>query len=131
MSGCHVQPEQMFNLIFGYKDRYAEKIDWTMAGASETKSTTAVPAGEIWILNSLSIRNINGAATNFTVFLAVAAVEYVTCAWASGYVAYQTLYWNGSIVLKEGDNVRFLVTAAAAGENIEARIWGYKMKLSQ
>lgn len=131
MNGCHVKPEQFFNLIFGYYDRYAQDVSWILTAASGSKFSTPVPAGEVWVINTASMRNMTGAATDFNIRLYLGASMGPTIAQASGVAQYVPMYWNGQIVLKEGDKVYFGVDSGAIGESIWAHVWGYKMKLSQ
>lgn len=58
--GCHVKAEQFFNLIWGYNDYYRElDSDLNAAAGQNLKTLSAVPTGEIWVVQHVVGYNDN------------------------------------------------------------------------
>jgi hypothetical protein len=130
MGGCHVKPEQIFNLIFGYSDHYAE---WTrdnnMPAGFKRETGLVVPAGEIWVLNNVGAQNQQRAG-DITLGINDGTNNYsLTRGTASGGAG--PVSWNGQLVLPAGWSVSWDFNNTVLNDDC---IWwavGYKMVLSQ
>jgi hypothetical protein len=130
MNGCHIKPEQFFNLIFGYNAIYAESGSDLNPGAGTVVQTmSAVPAGEIWILQQVSLRNTARGARM------IAHVYNGTTEWdlidqTTGAAGVRAI-WTGAVVMQAGDYIRLAFYATTAGDDLYWQARGYKMKVSQ
>lgn len=115
------------NTLWGYKARYAEeKIDED-ATFFTYQDTTPVPEGELWVVNSMHIKNAT-----------------TTCDWISAIgrtdagAAHPLLYqlnpvagveytWQGDHVMAEGDFIRAYYYNCTTGDDVYLSVWGYKM----
>lgn len=131
MNGCRLKPEQIFNFIFGYNDRYSEDVNATSTGAAGTYAYgTAVPADEVWVVESISFYHNDGAARRGV----IGVYDGTRYAWfvdQASLAALTYLPWTGRVTLKAGDKVALYVAALANGKHIVGVAWGYKMKLTQ
>jgi len=131
MPGCHVQPEQMFNLIWGYNAPYAERVSNLNAGAGANFLLgTIVPTGEVWVACSLTAYDANNNPTAITLGLFDNVGSYDLTRRAGPGVNV-TIEWNGLAVASAGGKFYAYITGCVAGDDIYLDIVGYKMKLSQ
>lgn len=129
--GCHVKPEQMFNLIFSYYDQYLELLETDDAPAGAfALSGTAVPADEVWVVRFVTARNKITNPSQIRIGILEGATLYPFVeAVAPGANIFVEL--NGMLVLKEADKVRARFGGCVLGDDLEVNISGYKMKLTQ
>ena len=131
VAGCHIKPEQFFNLIFGYNDTLHDKKTVTSTGTSATMDSSAVPAGEIWIVRQVSGGSGSRQATLLdcqiyeaaTTLHGLGAVQPVGTSW--------TLCRETEVILKATDQIRGIFYGVANGDSVSMTIHGYKMKVSQ
>ena len=118
------------NKLFGFNDRYAETVSNLDPGAGAiTLDTTAVPAGEVWIVQCVEAyndaRGVRMLAVLRTSTTSEASVFDITTTVAGG-----RAIANGQWVLKAGDCVRFYFLTTTAGDDLYGHLWGYKMKVA-
>ena len=131
VAGCHIKPEQFFNLIFGYNDRYAQQVSNLNASAgSNYLFGTTVPAGEIWVVGTMAASNVNTISSGISVGVYDGATYYTLTAKKSPAAA-EWVPWSGIMVLKEGDRLFAWFGACAAGDDLFFNANGYKMKVAQ
>ena len=131
MNGCHIKPEQFFNLIFGYYDRYwLHTYNENATAGTNIQDSGVVPAGEVWIITAVRAVNDNTNVTAIEFFLRSATAYVALYRRFSPGVAADVL-WAGSVCLKAGDYVRVIFYGCTLNDNITSDIIGYKMKLSQ
>ena len=128
--GCHVKPEQFFNLIFGYNDKYWEAGSNLNTPAGIVVVTlTPVPAGEAWVLTAANCENASAARA---MCIDVGdGTNYITLVDATGSGYRKGIQWAGNVVMKEGDRVRFVFFDTVLNEDTYWKAMGYKMKLVQ
>jgi len=127
---CHIKPEQFFNLIFGYYDRYFEALSDLNPGAgTNIKEFSTVPSGEVWIVNNINARNDARAVS--IMFDAYNGTNSARIKRETSGGAGVDVIWNGTLVLKAGDRARVWFFTTTAGDDLRWEIWGYKMKISQ
>ena len=117
------------NKLFGYNARYSESgSDLAAAGGNVNKYGTAVPAGEIWVLQAIYATD---ATTAIAVQLGVnSGAGFQILKRQLEAAAADDIFWTGELVLSEGDYCRVQFLATVAGDDLYWRFWGYKMKIS-
>ncbi len=130
VAGCHIKPEQFFNLIFGYNNIYEARVDTTTTSAGDNRwAPDVVPAGEVWIITSFQGWNATTAtgtlhcgkwdATNQNI---VKDTRY--------YTPTRIIDWQGNLVLKAGWYPYIMWSACALNDRRIGYIVGYKMKVA-
>jgi hypothetical protein len=118
------------NLLIGYNAIWDEDLGGTAAGASYTKSSSAIPAGELWILQACSIVNNTRAVTAATVYIYRASGSYVMLDDTRPCAQYVPTLFAGQAVLRTGDVVTVAMAGTQANDVILAGLVGYKMKVN-
>ena len=131
MNGCHIKPEQFFNLIFGYYDRYWER-QYTLSATAGTNflAGTAVPAGEIWVVTSLRGVDVNTSPSSLTLQAYDGTTTIVLARKLSPGINTDVI-WSGQAFLKAGDYIQARFDGCTLNDDIYLDIMGYKMKLVQ
>jgi len=131
MAGCHVKPEQMFNLIFGYNDRVT---DYAVKDSSATgfldQVFPVVGPDVIYVVQAIWCQPRESATA--VAYMGIKDGTNPHWIGASGVLAqYEPYTVTGQFVLKQGDQV--LVSVMSGGDTKEFWMgyWGYKMKLVQ
>ena len=131
MNGCHIKPEQFFNLIFGYYDRYSEQTSKTSTGEATTWAySSAVPSGEVWVIEAVECYHDDPTARKSTI-RAYDGTYYIIFAINIALGQYVNLIWSGRVTLKAGDKIAIGVDSLTTGKGVIGQIWGHKMKLAQ
>uniref|UniRef100_A0A6M3XVP8 Uncharacterized protein n=1 Tax=viral metagenome TaxID=1070528 RepID=A0A6M3XVP8_9ZZZZ len=118
------------NIPFGYNDRLFDRGEVIGVPAGHWYFFSGpVPPGEIWVVHSLSAVNWNNPKT-----IEMGVGDGAT--WHRLNQETQTamadfIYWNGLVLLKQGDQVRIIILDCTLNDNVEASVWGYKMKVTQ
>jgi len=117
-------------LVFGYYDQWVEDLGGVKAGAGTYEQDSGhVPAGEIWVLQLLSLAN--WTAVRGGVFLQLmGSVDYSSLAYHAGPAQYVPVIGRGPVVLGDGDYVKVRQLSCVNADVISAAVWGYKMKVS-
>lgn len=130
MTGCHVPPDQQWNLIFGYNNVYREVgQDLNPDAGTIAKSLGVVPAGQIWVVQNFGVSNEMRALTHLlniwdgtNYYPLLEATQSGTGYWVC---------WNGAVVLYPGECLRVFFRSTVAGDNLYWSARGYKMVLTQ
>ena len=130
MYGCHIQPEQMFNLIFGYNGTYIDqKSNLNASEGPNWLYGNVVPVGEVWVITVMRGINLNrtteillGSYDGTTISAVQDCVQPSTSA---------SVVWSGMMVLPAGYRTIAGFVSCQAGDDIYFDIHGYKMKVSQ
>lgn len=130
MPGCHVQPDQQWNLIFGYNAGYYELFTDTSAPAGTVlKYGTVVPAGQAWVVQAIAGCNVNRQAN---VQLDVYdGASYVILADVLTPAANRWGTWTGSFVMGPGAKFCVIFLGTTLNDDLYWAAGGYKMKLTQ
>lgn len=118
------------NLVWGYYDRLVEQV--TIADASAGNNLlyhTIVPAGYLWIVRGVNVRDTPTAALCFCVIYDGATAYYI---YEYGTLVASTfrLFSPGEIVLKPGDRILSDFYGCALHDVLVSVLWGYKMKVA-
>jgi hypothetical protein len=117
--------------LWTYDDRWVEDFGGTKSGdGSYTESSTAVPAGEVWVLEHAFCINDTGARGAILIYATMSAVD---CRLVQNGAPAQAelVTWTGRVTLKEGDVVKMIQYTCLNGDVISAAVCGYKMKVPQ
>lgn len=117
------------NLLWGYHDRYTEKIiDQNLSGGTNTIYGAEVPSGEIWRVTFISGYTVSASIT----WLFLGANDGTYNHWGVAQASPASYQWYLSqvdIPMKEGDSIAAQVLAATAGDDLAMQAWGYKMDI--
>jgi len=117
-------------LLFGYTDRWTHVLSETKSGDGQySKSSTAVPAGYVYIIQIAWIKNETGAR-GAMYFRPYNGSDYLPVAGVVAPLQNQIATLYGPIVLKEGDFLNLAQDSCLNGDQIMAGVWGYKMKVA-
>lgn len=117
------------NLLWGYYDRYFEAVSDTEAAVNDTLSTTAVPAGYVYVVNFISAFNNTNAFTRLLVIPWAGASVGPHLIYETNPAAVVPNLWEGAVVLKEDDYIKAEFEGNTLNDDIFLRVWGYKMKI--
>lgn len=118
------------NLLWGYNDVVSEQVDDSNLPAGNQNLTGAtVPAGEVWVITSLSI--YFSSATISQILIAQVVDGNTVPLYANGSPSTTTWYAaTGSFVLGPGDNLYGRFYGCTAGDTGQFRYAGYKMDIA-
>lgn len=121
---------QKLGLVWSYHDRYADTdTESNVADGDYGISLPAVPSGEIWVVNGISLDFWGGNVTMLRIVLLLGAVP-VFLAVEDSPVASVPLCWTGSVVLKASDAVRGQFFGCTSTPSLRVSASGYIMKVS-
>lgn len=118
-------------ILWGFMDRLVDNFDTTIGGANVNIYSSAVPTGYIWIIQCISVRNASAGPTNYTMFMRANGSQASFFHDEQGLAQWRAAIYNGEFVLKAADDIGVNVVGGAAGNNIQARLWGYTMKVNE
>ena len=118
-------------LLIGYSEKYDERKSNTSAAAGTNSLVgTAVPAGEVWVVQGLGAVNINTACSKIHIRVDNGSTYCILVEDASP-VAGNSVLWSGSILLAEGDKVTATFYTCVLNDDIYLDIWGFKMSITE
>jgi len=119
------------SLVFGYSERLYEDLGGTQSGAGDYgKHSTAVPAGEIHIVQAITIRNETGARGRAQIHTR-ANGTFILLASLVTPVRYEPVEFAGPLCLAEGDQIYVIQYSCLDSDGIVSGLWGYKMKIAE
>jgi len=131
MGGCHVQPEQMFDLIWGYHDTLHVLATANAAGTSVTISFAAVPSDEVWWIQYITYQDTLRQSTPMVAAVMEAGANQMDVAVAVPPGTSWTSFIKSDIVIKNPAFMRVFGYACVNLDPCKAWLHGYKMKLTQ
>lgn len=121
---------QKLSLLWGYTDRFAENLGGTKSGAGTyNKFTTAVPAGEVWIIEAVEAHNNTTNPSFVALYIYDGTTTFVLKVVSTPGIGVPTLV-TGRWTLKAGDKVGFDVGGCVDSDAIAGFAWGYKMDVA-
>jgi len=117
------------NTLWGFAEEWDEDLGGTATGATYEESSSAVPAGEVWVLQACSIRNNTRAMTGVSIDISRGSGASVFLAYAANVAQFAPLLAGGMYALVTGDLVNLYAGATQAGDVIKAGVVGYKMAI--
>lgn len=121
---------QKLPLLWGYSDRWFERVSDTDATAgTNTLDTAAVPAGYVYVVQGIATLNLSTVVTHRQ-GLRPGTYDMILQR-TTGVGAGVTLpLFPVGIALKEGDTVRARFYGCTAGDDIHLSVVGYKMAIA-
>ena len=117
-------------LVFGYTDRLYQSLGLASAPAgANILSTSLVPAGEVWRLETISAADSNNSPTYMLFVIRGTGVWYPVY---KNSIPLGGVYdiWTGLLTLKEGDYVSLYFYGVTLNDNLVGYVSGYKMKVN-
>lgn len=115
--------------VWGYSEIYGEEIEDVDADAGTNQLLgSEVPPGEVWIVQAAQARDRDHIPTTITVQGHV-NLQFMVLRQEATPAAAAWVYWTGLLTLSYGDRVQADIAGCTAGDHIEFRACGYKMKL--
>jgi len=117
------------NIVLGYNDRVFEAInDEDVPAGNRTLQMDVVTSGYVYFIQSITMRNDN-SGVNQTKAVATAGDVMIIdrISPASAGLWYPLLV--PGLVLKEGDTVECTFYGCTVGDDLHAKIWGYRMQV--
>ena len=116
---------------FGFYDVYAESVSNTsLPAGSSSVSLSAVPAGEVWVINSINAIYISSSITGMWIECRKNSINIVLSQ-PSTIASGKYFSYTGNCVLKTGDKIFVAVTGATLNDHLTVVAEGYKMKVTQ
>lgn len=117
-------------LLFGFTDTWQDTAYVASAGAGTyTKQYGPVPAGEVWVLNTVLAIDIASDASSVRFGVGVAALG-TAFGWVNSPGVGVAVTWVGSIPIKEGDSLWVQIFGVIAEDNLSTSVVGYKMDVA-
>ena len=120
---------QKQGMLWGYHDQWDENLGGISDVANYKKGTSAIPANEVWVLQGISVRNNTRTITNCTVYLMLSTGALVVMGDLRPAPRYQPCFATGQFVMRTGDVAWVEATGGGSGDDIQAGVVGYKMRL--
>jgi len=118
------------NLLWGYNALLDVNLGGTATGTSYSKSTSAIPSGEIWIVQGASLRNQTRNVTAATIYAYRASGAYLVLADKRPLTQCDAAYFVGATPFMTGDVIYVAMAGTVSGDEIWANVAGYKMKVN-
>jgi len=113
--------------LFSFDVAISEKRTAAISAAGGFIATIAVPAGKIWLLTTIVVKDITSATTShgYTVFDTVDLIEFYreTSAFGAGVGS----YWGGQLYMNAGDKVYVYLSGGLVGDSCQIHYTGYQM----
>ena len=113
-----------------YRSSYFEDLGGTATGTYWDKHSTAVPAGYVYVVSALSLRNEARASGRTEFLLYNDAGQCIHLAWSTSLAQYQPLIWAGNAILSEGWKIRVTMATIQSGDEISGGLAGYKVAIA-
>ena len=116
-------------MLWGYYDRWYEDLSFTMTAAADSKNSTPVPEGYVYVAQAIQVRNMTRDGTTHQITLLTGTADQAIIAFATLMAKEVPTVWNGGVPLKKDDYVNVGVALGAVDDVVQAAVWGYKMRL--
>lgn len=121
---------QKLQLLWGYTDRWAERVSTTAAVAGQNELlSAAVPAGYVYVVQAVSLVNLNNAVTSAVISITTGSA-YPVLTEAAPVAAGIFTKWTGAATLAAGDKVYSRLQGCTLDDDLYLDILGYKMKIN-
>lgn len=118
-------------VVWGYADRLKLDLSETSTGGgSTTVTSTAVPAGYVYNVQTLFVWHDDPVA-RYTVFYFKVGAALTRIAFHAALPQYQFLEPLGGLIMKEGDQLQAICVSLANTERVYLTAFGYKMAVAE
>lgn len=118
-------------LRLGYSGDKTETVTQKATAGTNILVGTAVPAGEIWIVQSVSAFNGTSATTRVALYASINGNDVALAQAGAGVAALINTIWTGSIVLSEGDTVRAALAGCTLNDDIYLNYHAVRVDIDQ
>ena len=118
-------------VVWGYSAIWDENLGGVATGAVYSQGTSAIPATEVRVLQSFSIRNTSGSSTNVTIYISRASGSYVVLLYQAAVAANVPVYVNGAFLMGAGDLIAGYLDGLQVNDVIQIGLTGYKMAIAE
>ena len=117
------------NVVLGYDDRVFEAInDEDVPAGNRTLQMDVVESGYVYFIQSITMRNDNSSVNQTKAVATAGDVMIIDRISPAGAALWYPLLVP-DLVLKEGDTVECTFYGCTVGDDLHAKIWGYKMQV--
>ena len=113
--------------LFSYKAQVLIHATMTATAATMILTTDPVPSGEVWVITSASVRNVDRAVPAGDIGIKLAGDTYYWLISGSTTGASFYISFSGHMYLEAGNRVAFYVTGCTVDDTLEMSVNGYKM----
>jgi hypothetical protein len=118
-------------LLLGYSAIISKALsNLSAAAGTNYLSSTAVPAGEIWVITTASMLNATTAFTQATIIVSISGNNQYFQSKASP-IQNEKVIWNGQAILKEGDTVVGAFDGCTLNDDLYLQFAGYRVDIDQ
>lgn len=118
-------------LVWGYYNRWLNDLSGTKDGDGVYDApTTAVPAGSVYVLECISIRNKTRAPSKIEASIVSGGETYVIAVDTTP-AQWIPLVYSSRLTLKEGDQIAISVEGCLDNDVLVGAAWGYEMKIAE
>lgn len=118
-------------LLLGYSGDQTEQIsDLNADEGTDTLASAAVPAGEIWIVEAVSARNLTKAEIRLLSYVVANGVDVVLQEHTTT-IAAEFAVWSGAVTLSEGDTVNAIFYDCDAGDDLYLQYHARRIDIDQ
>lgn len=115
----------------GYSGDKSEQVYEGSADAgTNTLYGSVVPAGEIWVVETISAQDFNSAVTKITLFANVNGLT-IPLKDQRTLLAAQPIFWSGAITLSEGDKIFVIFNDVTLNDDIYLRYHARRIDIDQ
>lgn len=118
-------------MLWGYSDRWGEDIGGVKSGdGTYSKYTVAVPAGYVYVVQIITLRNMSGARSTIAFYLRDSVTDLIILRYPAP-AQHELITLQAAFVLKEGDQIKVTQDLCLNGDGLQGLVWGYKMKVAE
>lgn len=119
------------SLLWGYSDRWAERVENTnLSAGTQTIQSAVVTTGYVYVLSFVAYRTVSASCTTMILQAHDGSQQYE---WEAQTPPATAKWYNvaGAIPLRAGDRVQLTGANFTAGDDLYLSLFGYKMQVDQ
>ena len=113
--------------LFSFQGVLAVQTHGNPSGADGYIASPAVPAGQVWVVTAVTVRDLTRALTAIRFDAYHDGGDYVFGAVSRAIAASEPVPWSGHVYLDAGDAILGYMTGCQAGDNCQIWCVGYRM----
>ena len=118
-------------LRLGYSsDQSEQKSDTSATAGTNILTSTAVPAGEIWIIEGISARDVDNVPSKILLVATVNGIS-ITLEDQQTVAAAEFVTWSGAITLSENDTISANIYGCTLNDDIYLQYHGRQIDIDQ
>lgn len=117
-------------LTWGYSDVYSQAVyEPNVAAGDKVLVFSAVPAGQVWVINHVCAYSGQANATRVEFLVEVEGVQ-INVVRAAYPTANLSVNWDGFLVMKPTDYIQVVFRGCVLNDDLWAQAAGYRMKVT-